>query len=230
MGDRDRGSPAEGPSHTVYLLGRIAEEAQRAQLLEDPSEQAKALALLIQPYAGWALREAVGDCRGRGMSWASIGQEIGLSQAVLSRQARANGPVVTITPYYGLDSRNADGQGPLRLAATSLVHRMTGLALTASDERSPLLAKLYIAVMAMAQAQAALKAEPLLHTVREVLRLADEFGTDPAGREAFTETERGVWSALEELKTAFQRDQGTIRGADELGNAVGTADTTATGE
>jgi len=223
--DGDREALTGAPSHTAYLLGRIAEEAQRARQLEDPLEQAKALALLVQPYAGWALREAVWDCRGRGMSWGAIGQEIGLSQAVLSRQARANGPVVTIAPYYGLDSRNADGQGPLRLAATSLVQRMTALAATLRDGHGVPVAKLYTAVMAMAHAQTTRKAEPLLTTAKEVLRQADALTADSGTPESATEAERDVWSALDELRTAVQRDQSTIRIADELNN-----DTTAQGE
>ncbi|WP_327071934.1 hypothetical protein [Kitasatospora sp. NBC_01302] len=208
----DREPLSEGPSHTRFLLGRIAEEAQRAQELEDPLEQAKALALLIQPYAGWALREAVWDCRGNDMKWSVIAPEVGLSQAVLSRQVKANGPVVTITPYYGLDSRNADGQTPLRLAAFSLEKRVIALAMTTTDERSPLLARLYIPVLAMGQAMAANQAEPLLKTVKEVLRQADGLDSAAAG----TEQEQAVLDSVGELGTAFERYQGTIRVAAEL--------------
>ncbi|WP_406192000.1 hypothetical protein OH807_41110 [Kitasatospora sp. NBC_01560] len=207
---------SEGPSHTRFLLGRIAEEAQRAQALEDPLEQAKALALLIQPYAGWALREAVWDCRGKDMKWSVIAPEVGLSQAVLSRQVRANGPVVTITPYYGLDSRNADGRTPLRLAAFSLEKRVIALAMTTTDERSQLLARLYIPVLAMGQAMAANQAEPLLKTVKEVLRQADGLAPSVAG----TEEEKAVLDAVGELGTALERYQGTIRVAEELKQAA----------
>jgi hypothetical protein len=217
----DRQVLDEGPAHTRFLLGRIAEEAQRAQALEDPLEQAKVLALLIQPYTGWALRGAVDDCRGADMKWSVVAPEVGLSQAVLSRQVRANGPVVTITPYYGPSSRNADGQTPLRLAATSLVHRTMALAMQSSDERSPLLAGLYIAVMAMAQAQATNQAEPVLRTIREVLRQADEFGA--AAATAGSEPERAVLGALDELRTAFRRDQATLRVATELKQATESA-------
>ncbi|MFJ1708497.1 hypothetical protein [Kitasatospora sp. NPDC088346] len=214
--DEDLELLSEGPSHTRFLLGRIAEEAQRAQALEDPLEQAKALALLIQPYAGWALQAAVWDCRGRDMKWSVIAPEVGLSQAVLSRQVRANGPVVTITPYYGPGSRNADGQTPLRLAVTSLVRHTMALAMRSSDERSPLLARLYIAVMAMAQAQATNQVEALLTTVQEVLRQADGLAPETA----VSEPDRAVLGALDELRTAFRRDQGTIRVAAELKQAI----------
>ncbi|MEJ8654870.1 hypothetical protein WKI65_44235, partial [Streptomyces sp. MS1.AVA.3] len=84
-------TPTQKAGQAGYLLGRIVEEAQRAQGLP-PREQAEALAQLIQPYTGWALSEAVVECRGQGMTWATLAPDLGLTQAQLSRQVRANGP------------------------------------------------------------------------------------------------------------------------------------------
>jgi hypothetical protein len=207
---------ADGPSHSAYLLRRIAEEAQRAQDLDDPREQAKVIATLIQPYAGWALREAVLDCRDAGAKWSEIASEVGLSQAVLSRQARGIGPVVTIAPSYDRADRNADAQTPLRLAATTVVHSTMALGMAHPD--TPTVKHLYIPVMAMAQAQTANQAEPLLHTVRQVLHTADQVAKAHHDLGATTpgEHERAVWAALDELRTAHQRDHGAIRVAAEL--------------
>lgn len=201
--------PARTPSNTSYLLERIAAEAQRAQDL-DPLEQACALAKLIQPYAGWALREAVIDCRSQGMSWSALAPEVGLSQAVLSRQARANGPVVTIAAYYGSDSRNADGQTPLRAAAVRC-HRACQ-ALTTTEPSSVLARDLYIAVLAMTQALGANQSESLLRTADEVVRRLAATGLQL--RDA-TAAERELLDAVAELEQGL-RYEPTIRAAAEL--------------
>lgn len=201
--------PAQTPSNTSYLLERIAAEAQRAQDL-DPLEQAHALAKLIQPYAGWALREAVIDCREDGMSWSALAPELGLSQAVLSRQVRANGPVVTIAAYYGMDSRNADGQTPLRAAAVRCQRACE--ALTVTERSSELAQNLYIAVLAMAQALGANQAEPLLRTAGEVVRRVAATGLQDQNASA---AEREVLDAVAELERGL-RYEPTIRVAAEL--------------
>jgi len=203
-------------SHTEYLLRRIAEEAQRARELEDPLEQARVIAELIQPYSGWVLREAVLDCRDGGRKWSQIGPVIGLSQAVLSRQARGTGPIVTIAPSYNDSAGNLDAQTPVRLAMTSLVRRVMGLAMSHPETETA--KRLYLPVMAMAQAQATMPAEPLLRTVGEVLRTADQVDAEcfRLGETSAVEEERAVWAALDELRTAFQRDHGAIRVAAEL--------------
>ena len=201
--------PARTPGSTSYLLERIAAEAQRAQGL-DPLEQARALAKLIQPYAGWALREAVLDCREDGMSWSALAPEVGLSQAVLSRQVRANGPVVTIAAYYGADSRNAGGQTPLRAAAVRCQRACE--ALTLAERSSALGQDLYIAVLAMAQALGANQATPLLRTAGEVVRCVAAVGLPYQDASA---AEREVLDAVAELERGL-RYEPTIRTAAEL--------------
>ncbi|MBF9072847.1 hypothetical protein [Streptacidiphilus fuscans] len=206
---------AGAQSHARFLLQRIAEEAQHATELDDPLEQAHVIATLLQPYSGWALREAVLDCRDAGAQWSKIAPEVGLSQAVLSRQVRGTGPVVTIAPRYSTSQDNLDAQTPLRLAATSLAQRMTALA--AHGAGAPTAEHLYIAVMAMTQAQATLHVALILRTIEEVLRIADgiEQAHGPAAA-ALTEAERGVWAGICELRTAYERDHGAIRMTAEL--------------
>lgn len=202
--------PARTSSSTSYLLERIAAEARRAQDL-DPLEQARALAKLIQTYAGWALREAVLDCRENGMSWSELAPEVGLSQAVLSRQARANGPVVAIAGYYGRDSRNAHGPTPLRAAAVRC-HRASG-ALTAAEPSSDLAKDLYIAVLAMTQALGANQVTPLLRTAGEVVR---RVAAADVQRQDATAAERELLDAVAELERGL-RYEPTIRAAADPG-------------
>lgn len=167
------------------------------------------LARLIQPYAGWALREAVLDCRENAMPWSALAPEVGLSPAVLSRQVRANGPVVAIAGYYGQDSRNAHGPTPLRAAAVRC-HRASG-ALTAAEPSSALARDLYIAVLAMTQALGAGEAAALLRTADEVVRRAAAAGVQ---RQDATAAERELLDAVAELEQGLLYEH-TIRVANE---------------
>lgn len=207
---------AGAPSHAHYLLGRIAEEAERAQHLEDPLEQARVIATLIQPYSGWALREAVLDCRDASTKWSEIAPVVALSQAVLARQARGSGPVVTIAPSYSSSAGNVDAQTPVRLAMTTLVHRVMGLAMHYPETETA--KRLYLPVMAMAQAQSTNQVEPLLRTVGEVLRTADQTEQEcfRLGVTSEVEEEREVWDAIAELRRSYSRNHGDIRVAAEL--------------
>ncbi|WP_042373070.1 hypothetical protein [Streptacidiphilus neutrinimicus] len=200
-------------SHTTYLLQRIIEEARHALDANDPLEQARLIATLIQPYTGWALRETVLDCRDAGTQWSRIAPEVGLSQAVLSRQVRGTGPVVTIAPSYNASLGNPGAQTPLYLAATILVQRMADLAATAPD--TPTAKNLHITVMALGQALAATQPGLLSKTVEEVLRIADAAGEEDHGS-GKTVQERLVREAIDELRTAHERGQGAIRMPVEL--------------
>ena len=198
-------------SHARYLLRRIAEEAQRALELDDPMERARVIATLIQPYSGWALREAVLDLRDTGARWSRIAPDVALSQAVLARQVRGAGPVVTIAPSYSPLADHPGTPAPLHLAATALVRRMTELAATESE--SPTAQHLCITVMALGQGLTAGHPGPLAKTVDEVLRVAAGAAAADRGLAQTTpsDLERSVWAAIDELRTAYDRGRGAIR-------------------
>jgi hypothetical protein len=102
------------------MLNRLVAEAQRALDALDPAIRADIIAQYVQPYAGWALRWAVEDCRARGMPWTGIAQVLDRPYTTVMRQVQAGGPVYVHQPAHSHGTRNFDAQTPLRRAATGL--------------------------------------------------------------------------------------------------------------
>lgn len=204
---------AQVESHAALLLRRLIEEAQRALDTDNPHERIRILSAFVQPYAAWALREAVLDMRDhRGMSWSHLSDFVGLAQGVVARQARGLGPMVTITPSYDT-SGEPEGFTPLRLALRTLVERIGDMSWDEEPEDSPVLALLYDPVMAMNSAASFGAAAPPPRTVEKVLQAADELDRALAasGQSTLSGQERAVLEAVAELRTVYGREQGAIR-------------------
>src|SRR5579863_8239324 len=115
------------------MLRNIIDEASRALAIQDPIGRADIISGQIQPYAGWALRWAIQDCRAAGMTWQAIAAVLGRSYPALLRQFEAGGPVYTARAAQSAETRNYDGQTPLRRAATALAQQMRGLGMHGPD-------------------------------------------------------------------------------------------------
>ena len=217
-GGEDAGpQPASVDSHAALLLRRLVEEAQRALDTGDPLERIRVLSEFVQPYAGWALREAVLDMRDqRGIGWSFMSEEVGLAPGVVARQARGLGPMVTITPSYDTEAEPGV-RTPLRLAMRTLFERIGDLERDELDRDednadSPVLDLLYTPVLAMNSAAAFGAVAPPPHAVEKVLQAADELDRVLAGDvDALGARERAVLEAVAELRTVYGREQGAVR-------------------
>ena len=181
------------------ILRHLASEAERAANA-DPFSRLQILATSIQQLAGWATRWAIGDLRRKGMSWAQIAAAVGAQHSTVLRQYQSGGPVITARPA---GPNGDDGQGPLRRAATKLVHATFP---TTALQNSPT-GRLYLPVQAMADSMLTPVARPLLTTVKQVLAEADTLTAKGYPATAAFEQERAVWEAIGTLREVFTRDQ-----------------------
>ena len=161
------------------------------------------LAGVIQPYAGWALRWAIEDCRARGMSWSNIATIVGKPYPTIVRQLQAGGPVYAHQAAHSAGTRNFDAQTPLRRAATELAQRMAGLAmrdpdtLTNIDLRAP--------VLRLSDAQGTVRNPgPLLDATEIVVEAKNAISGKVSARDAMSKWERDVWEVLDELVACYR--------------------------
>jgi hypothetical protein len=202
------------------MLHHLLEEVQRALRMQDPAGRADVLAGVIQPYAGWALRWAIEDCRLRGMSWASIAAIVGRPYPTIVRQIQAGGPVYVHQAAHSAATRNFDAQTPLRRAATELAQRMAGLAMRDPDSAT----NVYLRepVLRMSDAQATVKdPAPLLEATGVVVDAKIGITGQVPARDAMSEWERGVWEVLDELEACYRRDRREIEIAHDVMSDAG---------
>jgi hypothetical protein len=201
-------------NYTDAMLQNLIDEAKRALRTQDPAGRADIISGQIQPYAGWALRWAIEDCRAAGLSWEAIAAMLGRSYPALLRQFEAGGPVYTARAAHSADTRNYDGQTPLRRAATALAQQMQGLGMHRPDTFT--YAHLHEAVDKLATAQTVIDdPRPLLQATREVLALAGVLRLH-AQPFKFPEAEGEIWDILDDLKACYERDRGQIKAANQL--------------
>jgi hypothetical protein len=207
-------------NYSDAMLRHLQEEVQRALAMQDPAGRADLLAGVIQPYAGWALRWAIEDCRARGMSWASISAVVGRPYQTIARQLQAGGPVYVHQAAHSEGTRNFDAQTPLRRAATELAQRMAGLAMRDPDS----VTNFYLRqrVLKLSDAQGNVKdPEPFLDATAIVVATKQEIGGQVLPREAMSEWERAVWEILDELEACYQRDRREIEIAHQVMTEAG---------
>ena len=194
------------------MLRRLIDEAQHALRSQNPADRAGLIASCIQPYAGWALRWAIEDCRAKGMSWQAIADMVGRSYPSLLRQYDAGGPVYTARAAHSSDTRNYDRQTPLRRAATRLVQQMAGLGMYQPD--SVTWTHLHEPVDKLQAAQGVTNdPAPLLRASWELLGWASRIRTAVDGQPRLTKAEREVWSTITELRACYDRDHADIEAA-----------------
>lgn len=194
------------------MLMRLREEVDRALSTQDPASRADFLAGVIQPYAGWALRWAIEDCRARGLSWVTIAQIVGKPYQTIVRQLQAGGPVYAHQPAHSVATRNFDAQTPLRRAATELAQRMAALAMRDPET----VTNLYLRdrVVRLSEAQGNVKdPQPMLKATQVVLATKRDIAGKVPAREAMSEWERAVWVVLDEFDACYQRDKREIEAA-----------------
>jgi hypothetical protein len=186
----------------------------------DSAGRADVLAGVIQPYAGWALRWAIEDCRDRGMSWASIAAIVGKPQQTIVRQFQAGGPVYAHQAAHSAGTRNFDAQTPLRRAATELAQRMAGLAMR--DHESMTNICLREPVLKLSDAQVNVKdPQPLLDAAKIVIDAKDTIAGRVPARDEMSKWERDVWEVLDELEACYRRDRREIEIAHEVMSSAG---------
>jgi hypothetical protein len=200
------------------MLRRVIRAAEEALGVGDSARRAEIIAETLQPYAGWALRWAVEDCRARGMAWTAIAQLLGRPYSTVLRQMSSGGPIYAHQPAHKADTRNYDGQTPLRRAATELAHRMTALAITRPGCRLDL--HLRARVDQLSDAQLATDSpEPLLEATRVVLAAFSQVRDEQ--REPYGTEETAAWTILEELELCYRRDRAEIQAAHRVLKAAG---------
>lgn len=202
------------------MLCRVIEEAQRALSARDPVRRADIIAQHLQPYAGWALRWAIEDCRARGMPWTEIARALDRPYSTVLRQMQAGGPVYAHQGAHARDTRNFDGQTPLRRAAAELAHRMTALAM--SRPGSAITIHLRDRVERLSTAQTVIDdPEPLLEATRVALAAMNGIKGKISPPEAMPPEEKAVWSVLEELELVYRRDRPEIEAAQRVLSEAG---------
>ena len=202
------------------MLRRLLEEVQRALSTQDPASRTDFLAGVIQPYAGWALRWAIEDCRARGMSWANIATIVGKPYPTIVRQLQAGGPVYAHQAAHSSNTRNFDGQTPLRRAATELAQRMAALAMRSPDTIT--CRYLRERVIQLSEAQRDITdPRPLLEATEVVLRAKNHMAGKVPTRDVMSEWERAVWEILDELDACYQRDKPEIETAHRVMSDAG---------
>lgn len=200
------------------MLRHLISEAERALSIQDPAGRADIISGQIQPYAGWALRWAIEDCRKTGMSWQAIAAMLGRSYPAILRQFEAGGPVFTARAAHSADTRNYDGQTPLRRAATALAQQMHGLGMRRPDSFT--YAHLHEVVDKLASAMTVIDdPAPLLQATRDVLALADLLRPH-AQPFKFPEAEGEIWGTIGGLKACYERDRGQIEAAHQVQTAA----------
>jgi hypothetical protein len=205
------------------MLRNIIDEAQRALAIQDPIGRADIISGQLQPYAGWALRWAIEDCRATGMTWQVIAGVLGRSYPAILRQFEAGGPVYTARAAQSPDTRNFDGQTPLRRAATALAKQMLGLGMQRPDTFT--YAHLHEAVDQLVTAQCVTDdPAPLLQATRDVLALAEVMHLHATAQSFEVEAEGVIWEILGELKACYERDRGQIEAAHSIQAARREAD------
>lgn len=202
-------------NYSDAMLNHLRDEVDRALSMQDPAGRADVLATVIQPYAGWALRWAIEDCRSRGMSWANIAAVVGKPYQTVARQMQSGGPVYVNQAAHSDGTRNFDAQTPLRRAAASFVHHMTGLAMRDPDSvtnielRQPMI-RLHDG-MCVTDNPA-----PLLDATAGVVNAKNAITGAVPPRAEMSEYERSVWEVLDELEACYQRDKVGIELAHEV--------------
>jgi hypothetical protein len=205
------------------MLQNIIDEASRALAIQDPIGRADVISGQIQPYAGWALRWAIEDCRAAGLTWQTIAGVLGRSYPALLRQFEAGGPVYTARAAQSPDTRNYDGQTPLRRAATALAKQMLGLGMQRPDTFT--YTQLHEAVDKLVDAQCVTDdPTPLLQATRDVLALAELLHPHATAQPFEVEAEGAIWEILDELKACYERDRGQIEAAHSIQTARREAD------
>jgi hypothetical protein len=205
--------------HSDAMLQHIIHVAKSAMQVQDPAERARFISQTLQPYAGWALRWAVEDCRDRGMSWQAIAGLLDRSYPALLRQYEAGGPMYTVTPAQSPNSGNFDGQTPLRRAATSLGQQMAGLGMTRPDSMT--YAHLYGFVDKLTTAQCDIDdPKPLLRATYELLGMANRI-RPTATSGPMSKLERETWATIDQLRACYERDRTEIETAHQVLSTVG---------
>jgi hypothetical protein len=205
-------------SYSDAMLRNLISEAERALSIQDPLGRADVISGQIQPYAGWALRWAIDDCRARGLSWQQIAATLSRSYPSILRQFEAGGPVYTARAAHSAGTRNYDGQTPLRRAATALAQNMQGLGMHGPDTFT--YTHLHEAVGKLASAQTVIDdPAPLLQATREVLALAGRLRMH-AQPYKFPEAETVIWGIIDDLKACYERDRGQIEAAHQIQTAA----------
>jgi hypothetical protein len=204
------------------MLNRLVAQAQQALDAVDPATRASIIAQYVQPYARWALRCAIEDCRARGMSWTQIARVVDRPYPTVMRQVQAGGPVYVHQPAHSRGTQNFDAQTPLRHAATELVHRMTALAST--DPASIIVIHLPGRVARLNTAQGVTDdPKPLLEATRAILvgmnQIRQKAAVKPPG--GMLPAEQAAWTALRELHLIYRRDRREIETAHRLMSDVG---------
>jgi len=193
-----------GSDYSDAMLRRLVDEAQRALRIRDAIGRADVISGSIQPYAGWALRWAIEDCRAAGMSWEAIAGVLHRSYPSLLRQFEAGGPVYTVRAAHSSETRNFDAETPLRRAATALAQQMVGLGMHQRDAMT--WTHLHEPVDRLASAQCVTDdSTPLLRATREVLGIADRLWPTVTAQTSMTKLERDTWRILTELRVCYKR-------------------------
>jgi hypothetical protein len=196
------------------MLNRLVADAQRALDALDPATRVDIIARYVQPYAGWALRWAIEDCRARGMPWTEIARVLDRPYTTVMRQVQAGGPVYVHQPAHSPGTRNFDAQTPLRRAATELGHRMTALTMTYPASITAIHLRDRVARLNAAQGVID-DGEPLLEATRVVLagmnQIRRQAPVSPPG--GMAPAEKAVWTILEELELIYRRDRPEIETA-----------------
>ncbi len=193
------------------MLLRVKEAVERA-FKADPANRVYILAQSVQPLSGWALRWAVQDCRERGMPWTEIAGILNRPYSSVLRQFQAGGPVYAHQAAHSQNTRNFDGQTPLRQTATELAKRMGSLAISCPGTITAI--HLHGRVEQLASALTVLDdPEPMLEATRVVLAGTNGIKDKLQPREELPAEERAVWNILEELDICYRRDHRGIKEA-----------------
>lgn len=207
-------------NYSDAMLKHLLDEVQRALSTQDAASRADMLAGVIQPYAGWALRWAIEDCRARGMSWANIATIVGKPYPTIVRQLQAGGPVYAHQASHSAGTRNFDAQTPLRRAATELAQRMAGLAMRDPDTLTNI--ELREPVLRLSDAQGTVKnPAPLLDATEIIVKAKNAISGKVSARDAMSKWERDVWEVLDELVACYRRDRQEIEIAHEVMSEAG---------
>jgi hypothetical protein len=102
-------SRSPGPMATLTQAQNAIAIIELACTTSDPAKRAQLLAE-AQPQLGWALRSAIEECEAAGLSWADVGQRVGLPRETVYRQYQAGGPVVTVRAAQTKSSPNLVGR------------------------------------------------------------------------------------------------------------------------
>ncbi|MGO4856270.1 hypothetical protein [Arthrobacter sp. 2MCAF14] len=88
-------SRAENAVRLIEMASLSGEPLRRAQLLAE-----------AQAQVAWTLRAAVGECTDAGVSWAKIGEAVGMPRESIFRQFSTGAPIVALKPVQTPTSPN----------------------------------------------------------------------------------------------------------------------------